>query len=189
MSQIIFTLKLTVNIPKAIIIGISIVITFYLIINFAYFYVLGFDGVQHSKLLASDLAKSFFGEKGYTITSVVIFISILGYINTAIMPNPRIYYAMADDKILPEIFKRVNSKTMTQAFALSFFVAVMLISLFFLDTFEESRIVRRRVLHVAFRMRARRIVRHDVHVALADDVAAEILVEVHGSLQCHAEIA
>ena len=115
----------------------SIVILLYLIINFAYYYVLGFDGVQHSKLLAADLAKSFFGETGSTITSVVIFISILGFINTSIMNNPRVYYAMADDKILPEIFKRVNPKTMTQEFSLTFFVALMILSLFLLGTFEE----------------------------------------------------
>jgi APA family basic amino acid/polyamine antiporter len=125
------------NIPRSIFAGMLIVISLYLLINVAYYTVLGFDGIKNSKLLASDLAQSFMGESGATVTSMVIFISVLGFINTSLMNNPRMYYAMADDKILPEIFKRVNSKTMAQEFALSFFVALMLISLFLLGTFEK----------------------------------------------------
>jgi APA family basic amino acid/polyamine antiporter len=125
------------NIPRSIFTGTGIVIILYLTINFAYYSVLGFNGMQNSKLLAAELAKAFFGESGYAITCVVIFISVLGFINTSLMYNPRVYYAMADDKILPEIFKRVNSKTMTQEFSLSFFVALMLLSLFLLGTFEK----------------------------------------------------
>jgi APA family basic amino acid/polyamine antiporter len=125
------------NLPKAIFTGITIVIVLYLTINFAYYSVLGFEGVQNSKLLAAELAKSFFGEKGFAITSVAIFISVLGFINTSLMYNPRIYYAMADDNVLPEVFKRVNSKTMTQEFSLTFFVSLMILSLFLLGTFEK----------------------------------------------------
>jgi APA family basic amino acid/polyamine antiporter len=93
--------------------------------------------VRNSKLLAAELAKSFFGERGFTITSVVIFISVLGFINTSLMYNPRIYYAMADDRVLPGIFQRINSKTMTQEFSLTFFVSLMILSLFILGTFEK----------------------------------------------------
>ena len=123
--------------PRAIFAGIGIVIVLYLLINFAYCSVLGFENVQHSKLLAAELAGSFFGTKGYKLACIAIFISVLGFINTSLMSNPRIYYAMAEDRILPGIFKRVNDKTMTQEFGLSFFVALMLVSLFLLGTFEK----------------------------------------------------
>ncbi|MEO5572069.1 MAG: amino acid permease [Bacteroidia bacterium] len=125
------------NLPKSILTGIGIVIVLYLTINFVYYSVLGFEGMQHSELLAADLAKSLFGEKGSVIASVAIFISVLGFINTSLMYNPRIYYAMADDKVLPAIFKKINSKTMTQEFALIFFASLMLLSLFLLGTFEK----------------------------------------------------
>jgi len=125
------------NMPKAIFIGIGIVITLYLAINCAYYFVLGFDKVQHSKLLAADLAGSFFGPTGYTIAALAIFISVLGFINTSMISNPRIYYAMAADHILPPVFKKLNEKTMTQEFGLSFFVALMLVSLMLLGTFEK----------------------------------------------------
>ncbi|MBL0309436.1 MAG: amino acid permease [Bacteroidetes bacterium] len=125
------------NIPRSIFAGIGIVVILYLTINVAYVSALGFEGVKGSKLVAAELVKTFFGEKGFAITAVAIFISVLGFINTSMMHNPRMYYAMADDKILPEIFRRVNSKTMAQEFALSFFVGLMLLSLFMLGTFEN----------------------------------------------------
>jgi APA family basic amino acid/polyamine antiporter len=125
------------NIPRGILTGMAIVIALYLLINFAYVTVLGFDKVQQSKLLASELSSVFLGQKGYTITSIAIFISVMGFINTSLISNPRIYYAMADDGILPHIFKRVNSKTQVQEFALLFFTVLMIIGLVWLGTFEK----------------------------------------------------
>ena len=125
------------TIPASIFWGMGIVMALYLLINFAYVHVLGFEKVQQSKLLAAELASSFLGEAGYKITSVAIFISVMGFINTSLMSNPRIYYAMADDGILPKIFKRVNEKTQVQQFALSFFTALMILGLIWLGTFEK----------------------------------------------------
>ena len=125
------------NIPRSILTGMGIVILLYITINCAYYFVLGFEGLQHSKLLAADLARSIFGERGSTFTSVVIFCSVLGFLNTSFMSNPRVYYAMADDRILPEIFKRVNTQTQVQEFSLVFFTAVMLLFLFLFGTFEK----------------------------------------------------
>ena len=53
------------------------------------------------------------------------------------MSNPRIYYAMADDNILPGIFKRVHERTQVQRFALIFFTSLMIIGLIWLGTFEK----------------------------------------------------
>lgn len=125
------------NIPAAIFKGMMIVIFLYLFLNFTYVQVLGFETVKNSPLLASALAGSIFGEAGSKIASVVLFISVLGFLNTSVMSNPRVYYAMADDKILPPIFKRVNTKTQTQEFGLSFFVCIMLVSIFALGSFEK----------------------------------------------------
>ena len=117
--------------------GMGIIIILYLLINISYYTVLGFAGMQHAKLLAAELAGSFFGPFGYTLTSIAIFISVLGFINTSLLSNPRVYFAMAEDGILPAIFKKVNPETMAQEFGLSFFVALIMLSLFLLGTFEK----------------------------------------------------
>ena len=125
------------NIPRTIFTGIGIVIFLYLLLNFAYVKVLGFEQMQNSPLIAKDLAQAFLGPVGGTIISVVLFTSVLGFLNTSVMSNPRVYYAMAEDKILPPIFKKVNTKTQVQEFGLTFFISVMIASVFLLGSFEN----------------------------------------------------
>lgn len=127
----------TRNTPRGIIGGMLFIMALYLGLNYAYYRQLGFAGLSGSKLIAADLAQALFGPWGFTLFSIAIFISVLGYLNASLLSLPRVYYAMADDGILPPIFKRVNERTQTQEFALTFLVAVMLLSLFFLGTFEK----------------------------------------------------
>jgi APA family basic amino acid/polyamine antiporter len=125
------------NIPKAIFMGMGIVVTLYLCINYAYFKVLGFGGLQHTNVLAATMAERLFGPVGYKITSILMFLSVLAYVNVYILSNPRIYYAMAEDGILPKIFKRLNPRTQVQEFGITFFVGAILLILFFVGSFSS----------------------------------------------------
>jgi len=125
------------SIPLGIISGMVAVIVLYLGINFAYYNVVGFENLKLSKLVASDLAGRLFGSNGFDIVSVMIFISVMGFVNVTIMSVPRVFYAMAEDGMLPPIFKKVNNKTQTQEFALIFFIAIIIFSIFLLGTFEK----------------------------------------------------
>jgi APA family basic amino acid/polyamine antiporter len=125
------------NIPKAIFFGMAVIISLYLAINYAYFYVLGIGGLQQNHTLAATLAGVIFGATGYKITSILMFVSVVAYVNVNIMSSPRVYYAMAEDGILPPIFKRINPKTQVQEFGMSFFVVAILIILFFVGSFSD----------------------------------------------------
>jgi APA family basic amino acid/polyamine antiporter len=125
------------NIPKAIFWGIGAVISLYMLINFAYFKVLGLGGLQQTPALAAKMTEIIFGPIAYKITSVFMFLSVLAYVNVNILANPRVYYAMAEDGILPQIFKRVNPRTQVQEFGMSFFVGTVIIILFFVGTFAR----------------------------------------------------
>lgn len=125
------------NTPRGILIGIGLVISLYLCINYAYYRQLGFDGLTNSKLIAADLARALFGDRGFTFVSVAIFISVLGYINATMLSLPRVFFAMADDGVLPPIFKKVNEQTQVQEFTLIFITVVVLASLLVLGTFEK----------------------------------------------------
>ncbi|MBS7564822.1 amino acid permease [Mucilaginibacter sp. Bleaf8] len=126
-----------VNIPKAIWVGMLTVIGLYLLINYAYYACLGLGGMQNEPALAAVLAGFIFGATGYKIVSFLMFISVLAFINVNILANPRIYYAMAEDGMLPAKFKHINARTQTQEFGLSFFVAAVLIILCFVTSFEH----------------------------------------------------
>ncbi|QQL49331.1 APC family permease [Mucilaginibacter ginkgonis] len=125
------------NIPKAITAGMLIVIFLYLSINYAYYHVLGLGGMQSTTALAANLAGVLFGNIGYKFFSIMMFGSVLAYINVNVMSNPRVYYAMAEDGVLPKIFMRVNPRTQIQEFGMSFFVAAILIVLLLNVSFSK----------------------------------------------------
>jgi APA family basic amino acid/polyamine antiporter len=125
------------NIPKAIGMGIGVVILLYLSINFAYYKILGLGGLQQTTTLAATMAGVIFGSIGSKIASVLMFVSVLAYINVNVMANPRVYYAMSEDGILPYIFRKVNPKTQVQEFGVTFFVLCILVVLFFADSFRN----------------------------------------------------
>ena len=125
------------NMPRAILFGILIIIACYLMINAAYYKVLGISGIAGAKLVAAEVARVTFGNFGYLFVSLVIFFSAMGFLNATFLQLPRAYYAMAEDRTLPAVFMKVNQKTQVQEFTLIFFTATVLLSIFFLGTFEN----------------------------------------------------
>jgi len=125
------------NTPKGIFIGCGLVMFLYLAINFAYYKVLGMDGMANSTSLTSDLAKVFFGETGSKVTSVLLFISVLTFVNSSMLTNPRVYFAMAEDGVLPKFFSKQNDKSQVQEIALTVYVSFLILFLFFGDSFKE----------------------------------------------------
>jgi amino acid transporter len=88
------------NIPKALIIGTSAVTAFYLLINAAYLYGLGLDGVRKSSAVAADLFKSAFGEAGTRVIAPLVMVSALGGVNALLLAGPRLYAALGADHAL-----------------------------------------------------------------------------------------
>ena len=122
--------------PRAIFYGITIVLVVYLSVNYSFYKVLGFTGLAHSTTIAADISGLMFGNIAYKLVSVIMFFSVMAYVNVSVMSNPRIYFAMAEDKVLPPIFMKLNQKTQVQEFALTVFCLFILLTLFFLSSFQ-----------------------------------------------------
>jgi basic amino acid/polyamine antiporter, APA family len=125
------------NLPRSIFFGVAIAFTLYLLVNFSYYYVLGFEPLKHSNALAADMVSIIFGATGFKVTAVIMFFAVLAYVNSSIMANPRVYYAMAEDGVLPPILKQVNEKTQVQEWALTLYVAFIIITLFLLSSVQK----------------------------------------------------
>lgn len=125
------------NMPRSIMMGIFIILLLYMTVNYAYVKVIGFEQLKNTNALAARMAEVFFGEYGFKITSVLLFLSVLGYANVNLMSNPRMYYAMAEDGVLPAVFKRINSRTQVQEVALTVFTALIIGMLYFLSNFDN----------------------------------------------------
>lgn len=123
--------------PKGIFFGIAIIMLLYLTINYTYYKVIGFENLKGAQSIAAILAGKLFGEKGFTILSVLLFLSVLAYVNVLLMSNPRVMYAMSDEGVLPAIFKKVTIKRNVIVVSLSAFTALCLITLFYGKTFDE----------------------------------------------------
>ncbi len=90
------------NLPIALFSGLMIIITAYLLVNFTYLYVYPVDKLQEvfhaqNQIAAIEVVKSYAGNFGSNILSVIILITTLGCTNSTIIMPPRLYYAMARD--------------------------------------------------------------------------------------------
>ncbi len=125
------------NIPRAIIMGLLIIIVLYLTINYAYYKVIGFTALKTSTNIAAIMASHVFGNAAGNILSILLFMSVLAYVNVLLMSNPRVMQAMSEEKTLPAIFSRRTSKKNVPAYALSLFTAMAILVVFWAKTFDE----------------------------------------------------
>jgi APA family basic amino acid/polyamine antiporter len=123
--------------PKAIFYGIAIILVVYLSVNYSFYKVLGLSGLSHSATIAADVMGRLLGPVAYRLVAVVMFLSVMAYVNVGLMSNPRVYFAMAEDGILPPVFRRINRKTQVQEYALTVFCAFILITLLFISSFQK----------------------------------------------------
>ena len=123
--------------PLAVTAGMLTVVGLYLVLNFAYVRTLGVGGVAESKLVAAALARASFGAAGEAVVSALIFLSAAGFVNATVLQMPRSYYAMAEDGILPPVFRRVQPRTQVSTAGLLLFGATMLVPAFLLGSFEK----------------------------------------------------
>jgi len=125
------------NIPSGIFIGIAIIIALYLLVNLSYYNIVGFDRMKGEREIAYVLMDKVFGQQGAFIFSGFLFLGVLAYVNGLLMSNPRVMYAMGEDKSLPTVFAKRNEKTGVLTFSLTVFAAVCIIILFFMQQFEK----------------------------------------------------
>ncbi|HUK35776.1 MAG TPA: amino acid permease [Vicinamibacterales bacterium] len=98
------------NLPRAIVIGTFAVVLLYLATNVAYHYVLPLDAVAHSPLVAADVMHTLFGRAGVVAVSVFVTISSFSAVNGAMLAAPRVFFAMAEDRLFFRPFARVHPR-------------------------------------------------------------------------------
>lgn len=123
------------NIPRGIFMGIFIIITLYLTINYAYVHVIGFEELKTSKNIAAIMASKIFGVDAERILSMLLFLSVLAYINVLLLSNPRVMVAMSEDKILPAAFQKRNSRG-ALTLALTVFAGLAAVIVFWAKEFD-----------------------------------------------------
>lgn len=125
------------NIPRGIFIGIAIIIGLYLLVNLSYYTIVGFDQMKGEREIAYVVMEKTFGTRGADIFSFFLFFGVLAYVNALLMSNPRVMYAMSQEKTLPAFFSKQNSKNQVFTISLTVFAAMCIVILFFAQTFDK----------------------------------------------------
>jgi len=125
------------NIPRGIFAGIAIIIGLYLLVNYSYYKTLGFEGLQNSTEIATLVTTKIFGPTGGKVFSVLLFLSVLAYVNVLLLSNPRVMFAMSEDGVLPGIFQKKSKKKEVFIISLTTFTALCIIILFYAKTFDK----------------------------------------------------
>ena len=107
------------NIPRALILGISLVGAIYIAINAVYLYALPMAGIAAETAVAQSAAVVLFSASAARWLSLTIAISCFGAMAVAILTGARVYYAMAADGIFFKALARVHPRWRTPAFSLA----------------------------------------------------------------------
>jgi basic amino acid/polyamine antiporter, APA family len=107
------------TIPRALIFGVLIVTACYTLLNAAYLYVMPLGSVAASTRVAADAMERVLGPMGGKAITVVIIVSALGSLNGIALAGPRVYYAMAQDRLAFRWMAALHPKRQTPYLAIA----------------------------------------------------------------------
>jgi APA family basic amino acid/polyamine antiporter len=87
------------DLPRALVLGVAIVVAVYLLANVAYLRVLGAGGLAASTAPAADVMQAVLGPVGGRVIAAGIAVSTFGFLNLVILVTPRVLQAMAADGV------------------------------------------------------------------------------------------
>jgi APA family basic amino acid/polyamine antiporter len=117
------------SLPISILVGVGVVVTVYLLTNWAYLALLGHAGVAGSGTLAADAVAVAFGDGGRRFIGVAVAVSALGILNAQLLTGPRLLYALALDGRLWPALGRVHAGRGTPVPAIAVLAGVAIVLL------------------------------------------------------------
>ena len=108
------------TLPRALVLGVLIVVAVYLGANVAYIRALGINGLALSTAPAADMMSRIAGEGGRRLIAAGIAASTFGFLNLVILVSPRVYQAMARDGLFFASFATLHPRFRTPVAAIVF---------------------------------------------------------------------
>jgi len=85
------------NISKVLVLGTAVLVTLYVLLNWALLSVLGLDGMRRSDVVASDMMRVVAGRTGELAVTLAIVGAAISTLNATIFTGARAFYAMGHD--------------------------------------------------------------------------------------------
>jgi basic amino acid/polyamine antiporter, APA family len=124
------------NVPRALVGGILILMTVYLLVNVAYLYALSIDEMKGVTRIAERAATAMVGPSGATFVALMVVVSTFGCNAAAILAGSRLLFAMASDGVFLPAARRVHPRYRTPHVAIAALTAWSAL-LAFSGTYEQ----------------------------------------------------
>ena len=96
------------NLPLAFTCGVLLVTGVYLLVSFAFLSVVPLERIVSNTAFVAQFGEALFGATGGRVLSACVLLSVLGGLMALTMAAPRVYYAMAKDKLFFKSCGKVN---------------------------------------------------------------------------------
>jgi APA family basic amino acid/polyamine antiporter len=99
------------DLARGLLLGVIGVILLYTAVAFTCVYVLGPDGLAETRTPATAVMRLALGDTGATLIALGIAISALGFLSQGMLTAPRVYFAMAEDRLFFRSVAEINART------------------------------------------------------------------------------
>lgn len=106
------------DLARGLLLGVIGVVALYAAVAFTCVYVLGPEGLAATPTPASAVMRLALGEAGADLIALGIAISALGFLSQGMLTAPRVYFAMAEDRLFFPQIARVNARTRVPVIAI-----------------------------------------------------------------------
>lgn len=106
------------TLPRALTLGMLLVIVAYVLVNVAYLAVLGHDGLAASQAPAADVMQKVVGPIGAKLIALGVAISTLGFCNITLVAGARVLQVMGEDGLFFRAVAKLHSRYRTPNTAL-----------------------------------------------------------------------
>jgi APA family basic amino acid/polyamine antiporter len=106
------------TLPRALVSGVSVVTMVYALVSAVFFYLVPVERVTSDQTFAAQAGEALFGRAGGVVFSVIVVVVILGSLTSVLMGAPRVYYAMAQDRMFLHAIAAIHPRFGTPARAI-----------------------------------------------------------------------
>jgi APA family basic amino acid/polyamine antiporter len=99
------------DLARGLLLGVAGVVLLYTLVALVCVHALGPAGLAQSKTPATDVMRLALGPKGATFIAIGVAISTLGFLSQGMLTAPRVYFAMAEDRLFFDSVAKVSPKT------------------------------------------------------------------------------
>jgi len=107
------------TLPRALILGVLAVTAAFILISMVFLYVVPLSRVTSGETFVAQAGEALFGPAGGIVLSAIVVLCVLGSLAAMIIASPRVYFAMAQDRLFFHAIARPHPRFGTPAGAIA----------------------------------------------------------------------